>query len=156
MQRSRCLHLQLLGHVFFEGVRNEASISDQIFAHALRPHRTGDETGTPLDSERTADWSVKLGRAHPSTIAPSLASHTLREGCGLRDYIAPSSLVVWLFKESLNAFTVEPTKRAKTDFLTLQAHIFKSIGDTTVADLGGVRGVQKHPPLAASNVFLHK
>jgi len=24
----------------------------------------------------------------------------------------------------------------------------------TVADLGGVRGVQMHPPLAASNVFL--
>ena len=25
-----------------------------------------------------------------------------------------------------------------------------------VADLGGVRGVQMHPPLAASNVFLRK
>jgi len=25
-----------------------------------------------------------------------------------------------------------------------------------VADSGGVRGVQMHPPLAASNVFLHK
>jgi len=25
---------------------------------------------------------------------------------------------------------------------------------STVADLGGVRGVQMHPPLAASNVFL--
>ena len=24
-----------------------------------------------------------------------------------------------------------------------------------VADLGGVRGMQMHPPLAASNVFLH-
>ena len=26
--------------------------------------------------------------------------------------------------------------------------------ETPVADLGGVRGVQMHPPLAASNVFL--
>ena len=26
--------------------------------------------------------------------------------------------------------------------------------DITVADSGGVRGVQMHPPLAASNVFL--
>ena len=30
------------------------------------------------------------------------------------------------------------------------------LGPYTVADLGGVRGVQMHPPLAASNVFLHK
>jgi len=27
---------------------------------------------------------------------------------------------------------------------------------SAVADLGGVRGVQMHPPLAASNVFLRK
>ena len=29
-----------------------------------------------------------------------------------------------------------------------------SRSNSTVADLGGVRGVQMHPPLVASNVFL--
>ena len=35
----------------------------------------------------------------------------------------------------------------------VSAHRARIMYPTPVADLGGVRGVQMHPPLAASNVF---
>ena len=41
------------------------------------------------------------------------------------------------------------------DFLPSEEAFFdRAVMYTTVADLGGVRGVQMHPPLAASNVVL--
>ena len=46
-------------------------------------------------------------------------------------------------------------------YLTKMLHICAVLSEVTVstkravADLGGVRGVQMHPPLAASNAFLH-
>ena len=48
-------------------------------------------------------------------------------------YMAAGGIKGLIYLEARACFsvhTVEPTKRAKTAFFTLQAHISKSIGDT--------------------------
>ena len=49
-----------------------------------------------------------------------------------------------------NGESARSEKKNTPDVLTHPSHV----GYHSVADSGGVRGVQMHPPLAASNVFL--